>query len=66
MRRLMLAILLGFFSGTYAQSIRTVEEAVALALRHNYDILLVRNDSAAFALEVCSCSLIRELVELFL
>ena len=51
MRRLMLAILLGFFSGTYAQSIRTVEEAVALALRHNYDILLVRNDSAAFALD---------------
>ncbi|MBC7828683.1 MAG: TolC family protein [Chitinophagaceae bacterium] len=51
MRRLMLVILMGFFSGTYAQSILTAEESVALALRSNYDILLVRNDSAAYALD---------------
>jgi outer membrane protein len=53
MRRLMLAVamLVGGFSVTHAQSILTVEESVALALRHNYDILLVRNDSAAYALD---------------
>ena len=51
MRRLMLVLLIGCFSGTYAQSILTAEESVALALRSNYDILLVRNDSTAFALD---------------
>lgn len=51
MRRLMLVIMIGFFSGGYAQTILTAEEAVALALRSNYDILLVRNDSAAYALD---------------
>jgi outer membrane protein len=51
MRRLMLAILAGCFSSSYAQSILTAEESIALALRSNYDILLVRNDSAAYALD---------------
>jgi outer membrane protein TolC len=48
---LAVAMLVGGFSVTHAQSILTVEESVALALRHNYDILLVRNDSAAYALD---------------
>ena len=51
MRRLILGILIGCFSGSFAQTILTAEEAVALALRNNYDILLVRNDSAAYALD---------------
>lgn len=51
MRRLMLAMLIACVSGSYAQSILTVEESVALALRNNYEILLVRNDSAAYALD---------------
>ena len=51
MRRWMLALLLGWFSGSYAQSLLTAEESVALALRSNYDILLVRNDSTAYALD---------------
>ena len=51
MRRLIFVLLTGCFSGSYAQTILTAEESVALALRNNYDILLVRNDSAAFALD---------------
>lgn len=52
MRRLMMLVMLsGFFSGSYAQTILTAEESVALALRSNYDILLVRNDSTAYALD---------------
>ena len=51
MRRLMFVILIGCFSCSHAQSILTAEESVALALRNNYDILLVRNDSAAYALD---------------
>src|SRR5688572_21447132 len=52
MRRLILGILMtGYFSGAFTQTILTAEESVALALRYNYDILLVRNDSAAFALD---------------
>lgn len=52
MRRLMMLVMLsGFFAGSYAQTILTAEESVALALRSNYDILLVRNDSAAYALD---------------
>jgi outer membrane protein len=51
MRRLILLMLMGGLSGSYAQTIVTAEESVALALRNNYDILLVRNDSAAYALD---------------
>lgn len=51
MRRLMIAILIGCFSGSAAQTILTAEESVAFALRSNYDILLVRNDSASYALD---------------
>ncbi len=34
-----------------AQNILTAEEAVATALKNNYDIQLLRNDSAAYALD---------------
>lgn len=34
-----------------AQQVLTVEEAIAAALRSNYDILMSRNDSASFALD---------------
>lgn len=34
-----------------AQNLLTVEEAVATALKNNYDIELLRNDSASFALD---------------
>lgn len=36
---------------TTAQNILTAEEAVATALKNNYDIQLLRNDSASFALD---------------
>ena len=51
MRRLFFLMLMGCFSCSYAQTILTAEESVALALHNNYDILLVRNDSAAYALD---------------
>jgi outer membrane protein TolC len=35
----------------FAQKILTVEEAIATALKNNYDIELLRNDSASFALD---------------
>jgi outer membrane protein len=34
-----------------AQQVLTVEEAIAAALRSNYDILMSRNDSASFAID---------------
>jgi outer membrane protein len=34
-----------------AQQVLTVEEAIAAALKNNYDILMSRNDSASFALD---------------
>ena len=34
-----------------AQTVMTVEEAITIALRNNYDIRLTRNDSAVFALD---------------
>ncbi len=34
-----------------AQRLLTVDEAIAAALQHNYDILLVKNDSLAYALD---------------
>jgi outer membrane protein TolC len=48
---LLLLVGLACVSRSYSQTILTVEESVALGLRNNYDILLVRNDSAAFALD---------------
>ena len=36
---------------TQAQKVLTLEEAIAAALHSNYDILMSRNDSAAFALD---------------
>ncbi len=41
-------LLTSFFS--YAQPLVTVEEAIAAALQNNYDIRLLRNDSAVYAL----------------
>jgi outer membrane protein TolC len=35
----------------FAQKILTVEEAIAIALKNNYDIELLRNDSASYALD---------------
>ncbi len=46
---LLLAILFGNLVG--AQEILTVEEAIARALKNNYDIRLVRNDSTSYALD---------------
>jgi outer membrane protein len=40
-----------FTGSATAQNILTVEEAVATALKNNYDIQLLRNDSASFALD---------------
>ncbi|MEJ7626773.1 MAG: TolC family protein [Ferruginibacter sp.] len=39
-----------YTSATYCQQLLTVEEAVAAALENNFDIRLLRNDSAVFAL----------------
>lgn len=50
MRRLIFLLLVGSLQAN-AQSLLTVEETIALALQSNYDILLVRNDSAVFALD---------------
>lgn len=51
MRRLIFVILMGSFTVGHTQTLLTAEESVALALRNNYDILLVRNDSTAYALD---------------
>ncbi|MDB5203642.1 MAG: TolC family protein [Ferruginibacter sp.] len=37
-------------TNTFSQRVLTVEEAVAAALKNNYDIQLLRNDSAVYAL----------------
>lgn len=47
----MLAMLIGCFSGTYAQTILSVDEAIAAALKNNYDILMTRNDSTSYAVD---------------
>ncbi len=46
-----LLLLLISFSGVKAQGFLTVEEAVATALRNNYDIRLAQNDSMAAAID---------------
>lgn len=43
-------VVLFITSAVQAQQILTVEEAVATALKNNYDISLLRNDSSVFAL----------------
>ena len=40
-----------FSQTTTAQKKLTVEEAIANALKNNYDILLLKNDSTSFALD---------------
>ena len=42
--------LLIFTSVVHAQQVLTVEEAIAAALKNNYDIQLLRNDSSVYAL----------------
>lgn len=44
------SILLIIASPVHAQKVLTVEEAVAAALKNNYDIQLLRNDSSVYAL----------------
>ena len=48
--KLILALLL-FNLKTFSQQIITLDEAVAAALESNYDILLIRNDSTAAAID---------------
>ncbi len=52
MKRIVISIISIFFMATapVAQPLLTVEEAVAAVLKNNFDILLLRNDSAVFAL----------------
>ena len=38
------------YTGTAQQRMLTIEEAVAAALKNNFDILLLKNDSAVYAL----------------
>jgi outer membrane protein TolC len=40
-----------YAENTAAQNVLTVDEAIATALKNNYDIQLLRNDSASFALD---------------
>lgn len=53
MLRLTCIVILFFMTtaNLHAQQVLTVEEAVATALKNNYDILLLKNDSAVFALQ---------------
>ena len=51
-RMKMVAALLMFFSlSSFSQKLMTVDDAVALALKNNYDILLLRSDSTLYALD---------------
>ena len=51
MRVILLVMLGSSFSGIRAQAVMTVEDAIALALQYNYDIILSRNDSSVAALD---------------
>jgi outer membrane protein TolC len=52
MRRIVLIILsFIFFQKVVSQEILTVDEAIAEALKKNYDILLVRKDSTAYSID---------------
>jgi len=52
MRSLLLLIFsLVFVQSATAQQVLSLEEAIAAALKNNYDILLTRNDSASYALD---------------
>ena len=46
-----LLVILFFSKGLFSQDSLTVEQAVAYALRNNYNILLARNDSAIAAID---------------
>jgi outer membrane protein len=47
-RLLMLFLLLPVWSLSFSQQVLSLEEAIATALKNNYDILLVRNDSSVY------------------
>lgn len=49
-KRLIFLSIIFFTCTLHAQQLLTVEEAVAAALKNNYDIQLLRNDSAVYAL----------------
>lgn len=51
MKRSLALLLMIVAASVQAQTVMTVEEAITIALRNNYDIRLTRNDSAAFALD---------------
>ncbi len=46
-----LTVLVCSFAAINAQRLLTIDEAIAHALQHNYDVRLVRNDSASFAVD---------------
>lgn len=50
-KRILLALLLFISISSSAQRMLTLEEAIATALKHNYDIQLSKNDSAVAALD---------------
>ena len=49
--KILFALLVLFFNPTVAQNILTVEEAIAAALKNNFDIELARIDSTAYAID---------------
>lgn len=51
MKRSLALLLMIVTLAAHAQTVMTVEEAITIALRNNYDIRLTRNDSAVFALD---------------
>ena len=50
-RVILLVILGSSFSGVRSQAVLTVDDAIALALQYNYNILLSKNDSSVAALD---------------
>jgi outer membrane protein TolC len=51
MRIFKLLVLLCSFIPAYAQKVLSIEEAIGTALKNNYDILLVKNESESFAVD---------------
>jgi outer membrane protein len=51
MTRIIVFVLTLFFTSTQAQQLLSVDEAISAALKSNYDIQLVKNDSASYALD---------------
>ena len=51
MRKIMLAYFLLISMDSPAQRVITLEEAIATAMKNNFDILLAKNDSMAAAID---------------